>query len=311
MNRHRLSAIAALAAIVLLAAAATAQQESSGAPAHLVVTVEPKHGPEVPVVNREDVMVFEGHERDSVTDWVSAQGDHAALELFILIDDAADTSLGTQLEDISKFITAQPDSTKVGVAYMQDGVARVVQELTNDHAATAKSLRLPFGIAGVNASPYFSLSDLVKKWPATDARREVLMVTDGIDRYYGSWDLNDPYLQSAIDDAGRAGIVVSAIYNPGAGHFGHSYWESYWGQMYLSELADKTGGEAYYIGFTGPAVAFKPFLDEFGRRLSNQYLLTFLTKPPKKAGWKTVRLNTEIKNVDLVSAGRVYVSPTQ
>ena len=69
-------------------------------------------------------------------------------------------------------------------------------------------------------------------------------------RYYGTGDLQDPYLEQAIDDAQRAGILVSAIYTPGVGHFAHSYWQTYWGQIYLSQMADKTGGEAYYIGFT-------------------------------------------------------------
>ena len=139
----------------------------------------------------------------------------------------------------------------------------------------------------------------------------MLMVTDGIDRYYGIGDLQDPYLLTTIDDANRAGIQVSAIYSPDAGHFGHSYWANYWGQLYLSELADKTGGEAYYIGFTGPPVAFAPYLTELSNRLTHQYFLTFLTKPVKKAGWEQVRLRTEVQNVDLVSAHRVWVSLEQ
>jgi hypothetical protein len=163
------------------------------------------------------------------------------------------------------------------------------------------------GIGGVNASPYFSLTDLVKKWPASSDRKEVLMVSDGVDRYYGAGDLANPYLEAAIDDAGKAGIAVSAIYTPGAGHFGHSYWQNYWGQIYLSELADKTGGEAYYIGFTGAPVSFSPYLDQLAQRLSNQYLLSFLAKPGKKAGWRQVRVSTEIQGIDLVSAGRVFV----
>ncbi len=42
---------------------------------HMVVTVEPKHGTEVPPVNRDDVMVYEGQDRDTVTEWMPAQGD--------------------------------------------------------------------------------------------------------------------------------------------------------------------------------------------------------------------------------------------
>ena len=289
---------------------AWAQQSatSTEAAAHIVVTVEPKHGSSPPEIRKEDVMVYEGHDRDQVVDWIPLQGDHAGLQLFVLIDDESGMSLGTQLDDIRKFIESQPPTTKVGVAYMQNGIARVAQDPTSDHAQAAKALRLPMGAGGVNASPYFSLSDLVKKWPATNERRAVLMISDGIDRYYGTGDLQDPYLDAAIDDAGKAGIIVSAIYTPGAGHFAHSYWQSYWGQIYLSELADKTGGEAYYIGFTGAPVSFVPYLQTLEKRLQNQYLLSFLPKPEKKAGWRQIRLQSEIAGVDLISAGRVWVA---
>jgi len=311
-NLPSLTLFVFLFALAGLECAAAQQAPSAGGiPVHILVTVEPKHGSTVPVITRDDVMVHQGKDRDQVTDWTPAQGDRAALELFILIDDDANTSLGSQLEDIRQFINAQPSTTKIGVAYMQNGIARVAQGPTSDHAQAAKALRLPMGAGGANASPYFSLSDLVKKWPTGAERREVLMVSDGIDRYYGEGDLEDPYLQAALDDAGKAGIVVSAIYTPGVGHYGHSYWQNYWGQIYLSQLADKTGGEAYYIGFTGAPVTFAPYLDDVARRLEHQYFLGFLAKPEKKSGWQQIRLSTEIPNVDLVSAGRVYVSPGQ
>ena len=287
------------------------QLPANGAPVHLIVTAEPKHGANVATINREDVKVYEGREQDTVTDWIPAQGDHAALEFFILLDDNSSSSLGSQLEDLRQFIAAQPPTTLIGVAYMQNGTAQIAQNPTNDHAQAAKALRLPMGSAGANASPYFSVSDLVKRWPPSNARHEVLMVSDGIDRFYGTGDIQDPYLEAAIDDAGRAGVVVSAIYSPGVGHFGHSYWQAYWGQIYLSQMADKTGGEAYYIGFSGAPVSFSPYLEDLGRRLQHQYLLAFIPKPEKKAGWHNVRITTEVPNVDLVSAGRVYVQPQQ
>jgi len=293
-------------ALAICAGVAGAQETRAGNSARLIVTLEPHHGDAVPEINREDVMVFEGKDRDQVTEWTPAQGDNGALEMFILIDDSSSTSLGSQLQDIRQFIMAQPSSAKVGVAYMQNGIARIAQDLTGDHSQAANALRLPIGEAGVNASPYFSLSDLAKRWPASNARHEVLMVSDGIDRYYGIGDLQDPYLDAAIDDAARAGVVVSAIYSPGVGHFSHSYWQSYWGQLYLSELAEKTGGEAYYIGFTGAPPAFSPYLQDLERRLQHQYWLGFIPKAEKKASWHNVRLRTEVPNVDLVSAGRVY-----
>jgi hypothetical protein len=303
--------ILGLAFLVCAAVMLSAQTTEGGVPVHTVVTVEPHHGSNPPVINREDVMVFEGHNRDTVTDWIPAQGDHADLEFFVLLDDGSSMSLGTQLEDIRRFINELPSTTKIGLAYMQNGIARIAQNLTSDHALVSKALRLPLGEPGINASPYFALSDLVKHWPPSSARREVLMVTDGIDRYYDRGDLQDPYLIAAIEDAQRAGIVVSAIYNPGIGHSGHSYWETYWGQLYLAELADDTGGEGYYIGFNGPPVAFAPYLDSQMQRLAHQYLLTFLAKPPKKAGMQRVQIKTEVPNVDLVAPKQVYVSAGQ
>jgi len=294
-------------AVAVWVAIAGGQETPSGNSARLLVTVEPRKGNDVPVINRDDVMVFEGKDRDQVTEWTPAQGDNAALELYILIDDSSSTSLGSQLQEIQQFVNSQPASAKVGIAYMQNGIARIAQELTADHARAAKALRLPMAESGVNASPYFSLSDLVKHWPASHARHEVLMVSDGIDRYYGIGDLQDPYLDAAIDDADRAGVVVSAIYSPGVGHFSHSYWQSYWGQMYLSELGEKTGGEAYYIGFRGAPVSFGPYLQDLANRLQHQYWLGFVPKAETKASWHNVRLRTEAPNVDLVSAGRVYV----
>jgi len=291
--------------------AAQSTPVAGGVPVHMVVTVEAHHGSNVPVINREDVMVYEGRDRDKVIDWVPAQGDHAGLEIFVLLDDGSNTSLGTQLEEIRKFINAQPAPTKIGVAYMQDGVAHIEQNLTTDHALAVKALRLPLGIAGVNGSPYFSLSDLIKKWPESNNRREVFMATDGIDRFYGGADLLDPYLAAAIADAQKAGVLVYAVYTPGVGHYGHSYWRSYWGQMYLAQLTEETGGESYYIGFTGPPVAFAPFLEDAAGRWNHQYLLTFLAKPQKKAGLQPVKLRTEVPNAELVAADRVYVPASQ
>jgi hypothetical protein len=120
--------------------------------------------------------------------------------------------------------------------------------------------------------------------------------------------LQDPYLDAAIDDALRAGIVVYDIYTPGAGHFGHSYWPSYWGQIYLSKVAEETGGESYYIGFTGAPVSFDPYLEDMVRHLNHQYLLTFNAKPQKKSGWQKIKVTTEVPNAELVSAQRVYVT---
>jgi hypothetical protein len=301
-------AIAGLLASVQLAAA----QESASAtgPAvNLVVTVEARHGSNIPDVTRDDVMAYEGRDRDRVTGWLPLQGDHAGLEFFIMLDDSSNVTLGSQLEDVRQFINAQPPTTKIGVAYMANGIAQVVQNLTSDHALTAKALRLPFGNPGASASPYFSLGDLIKRWPASDERREVLMITDGIDRYWGSGPDN-AYVDTVIEQAQRAGVIVYSIYTPGVGHYGHSYWRTYWGQNYLSQLSDETGGESYYLMGPAPPVSFAPYMEDITRKLNHQYLLTFMAKPQKKAGMQRVKVQTEVPNAELVSADRVYVPAT-
>jgi hypothetical protein len=303
-----LGAIAGLLASVQLAAA----QESASAtgPAvNLVLTVEARHGSNIPDVTRDDVMVYEGRDRDRVTGWLPLQGDHAGLEFFIMLDDSSNVTLGSQLEDVRQFINAQPPTTKIGVAYMANGIAQVVQNLTSDHGLTAKALRLPFGNPGASASPYFSLGDLIKRWPASDERREVLMITDGIDRYWGSGPDN-AYVDTVIEQAQRAGVIVYSIYTPGVGHYGHSYWRTYWGQNYLSQLSDETGGESYYLIGPAPPVSFAPYMEDITRKLNHQYLLTFMAKAQKKAGMQRVKIHTEVPNAELVSADRVYVPAT-
>jgi len=282
-------------------------QEAVTAPAvpvQMTVTVEAHHGKEVPVLNRQDVMVFQRKERLRVSDLLPSQGEQAALELFILIDDASGMSLGSQIGDLRQFIETQPAATSIGIGYMRNGTVEVVQNLTADHPRAAKSLRLPLGSPGVMPSPFLALSDLIKRWPASGARHEVVLVTSGVDPLGGA--LSNPYLEAAVEHAQRAGIIVYAIYTPGAGHSGHSYWRMNWGQNHLAQLAEETGGEAYMLGF-GPPVSFAPYLAEIAEHLAHQYVVTFLITPGKKAGFESVRFTTEVPNAELVTAGKIYV----
>ena len=72
-----------------------------------------------------------------------------------MLDDGSNITLGTQLEDLRKFITAQPDTTTIGVAYMRGGIAQVVQNLTSDHALAAKALRYRWEREGLMAARIF------------------------------------------------------------------------------------------------------------------------------------------------------------
>jgi hypothetical protein len=230
------------------------------------------------------------------------------LALGILIDDSGGVNLGSQLSDLRTFIQQQAPTTRVAVGYMRNGTVMLTQNFTQDHAAAAASLRLPLGYFSVEASPYLSLSDFIKRWTTDPAapRREVLMVTSGIDTVYGG-GLQNPYLDAAIQDAQCAGVVVYSIYTPSAGHFGHSYWRTYYAQLYLSQLSEETGGESYYfMGPQGP-VAFTPYLDKLNQQLPNQFLLTFLAEPRKKAGRVPIKITSEIHSVDFLYPDTVCV----
>ena len=272
------------------------------APVQMVVTVEARRGVNVPALSREDFLVYQGKERRQVLDAVPQQGNNADLELFVLLDDSSSWTLGSELADLRTFINAQTASTAIGIGYMSNGTVETVQNLTEDHSRAAKVLRLPFG---TSSSPYLSLSELIKRWPQSQARREVVMVTSGADPLGGTGVMN-PYLDTAIEDAQRAGIIVYAIYTPGVGHSAHSYWMSNWGQNYLAELTDETGGEAYMLG-TGNPVSIESYLSDIAARLTHQYRISFLANAEGKPGVKSVKVTTEVPNGEIAAAGKVYV----
>jgi hypothetical protein len=299
------STLTSLLALGLIVPSMAAQQPSlPGAPIKVVVSVEPRHGSAAPVLDRGDVMVYEGHDRDQVTDLVPLQGNDAGLELFIVLDDGLSTSVGSEIGELQKFIQAQPATTAIGIGYMRDGTVSVAQNLTTDHVQAAKSLRLPVGERGISPSPYESIAELIKKWPVHTVRREVLMISDGIDALYGG-GADDPYVNQAIEEAQKANVIVFSIYARGAGHFGHTLWRMNWGQIFESQLSDQTGGESYYNGLENP-VSFAPYLSDLSQRLTRQYLVTFIAKPEKKAGMRNVKFRTEVPNAELVATDKVY-----
>ncbi len=295
-------------ALAITAAVAASRSQEKGSlptvPVSIIVSVEAKHGKEIPTIYREDVRVFQDRDRLKVQDWVPFPGDRAGLELFLLIDDSSDTSLGLQLDDLRKFINEQPPTTVIAVAYIRNGVVDILQNLSNDHALAAKALRLPLGSEGGVASPYLAITDLIKRWPQSSNRREIFMVSSGIDALQPG--PSNSYLDQAIEHAQAAGIQIYSIYAARSGHFGHTFWRSQWGQNNLSRLADETGGEAYFQVLETP-IAFAPYLDQFADRLKHQFRLTFLAKPKKESGYQKIRLQTEVPNAELVAAEQVYV----
>jgi hypothetical protein len=235
-----------------------------------------------------------GGKNSSVTGLTALRTPQSQLEIVILIDEGARESLGTQLSTMGGFIQELPADTKVAVAYMDHGRALLGGPFTTDHQAAIKELHLPLaGMPGVSASPYFCLSDLAQHWPSTDAhaRREVLMITDGVDNYEQHFNPDDPYVQSAIRDSIRAHLVVYPIYWRDQGRFDRTAYAADSGQNLLAQLAQATGGVPYWSGFGNP-VDIQPFLADAKRRMQNQYELDFAVPAHGKSQVEGLNLKT-------------------
>jgi hypothetical protein len=257
----------------------------NGVQTQTVVTVIPKSGDQTLTIPLTQVQANLGGKNAKITTWTPLRGERSGLQIVILIDGSARSGLSLQYKDLQSFVKTLPDGAEVGVAYMQNGRAVIAQNITADRSLAANAFRLTSGVPGGSASPYFCLSDLVKNWPSgntTTDRREVLMITDGVDLYYGrSYDPNDPYVQAAITDAQKAGIIVHSIFYRNTGRFDNSSWTEAGAQNYLNLVSQGTGGRAYWQGFGNP-VSFTPFLDDLATRLKNQYELGILAKPGNK-----------------------------
>jgi hypothetical protein len=301
----RLAALAALSILAGCVGLAAAQGTPPGEPVSMLITLEARRGKQVAPVEPADLKVSEAGGNRPITELASLRG--SSLQLLVLIDNSSQSSFDTEIGTLKQWVNSLATNTQIAIAYMQNGMAVMSQNFTADHAAAAKSIRLTMGRAGADVSPYDSLSDAIKKWPQNQAkRREVLMISSGVEGLGGGIAPENPYVNKGIADAQRAGIAVYTIYNPAAGHFGHTLWRISYGQNFLSQLSDETGGEAYITTLSAP-VSFQPFLENFSMQLENQYQLTFVAKPEKKSGLQPVKITVPEKTVDVVAASKVFV----
>jgi len=291
----------------------TAQDLATAAtvPVRMTVTASVAGDKRMPDIAQEDVRVKRGKEHLQVTDWAPARGNRAGLELFILIDDSSRTQPGLQLDELRRFIRYQPSTTLVGVGYMRNNIVQIAQDLTTDHTLAANSVRLPFGSGVSYGSPYLSAIDLMNRWPDSQNRHEIVMVTDGIDRphRHSRWERGlriNPRVESASAVAQRKGVMIHTIYSPGVLHPRSSYWDAANGQMGIAKLSDATGGESFFLGIHTP-VSFRPYLAELQQTLDNQYLVSFSIAPGKKARLHYVTVSTPIPGVEFNTHDAVWV----
>ena len=276
------------------------------------VTILSKDEGNSPVIIRpQDMQIQVGGKDAKIMDWIQFSGSDDTIELVILIDSSARPSLGQQLNDIANFIQSLPAGAKVAVGYMDAGSAVLSGTLSTNHPEVASQLRLPGGMAGSSSSPYFCLSDLAKNWPSKDlsARREVVLITNGVDGYYGHYDPEDPYVEAAIADSTRAGLTVYSIYWSSRGRRSDSGSEGYNGQSTLARVAQATGGAIYFSG-TGEPVSLIPFFNGINRRLQNQYRLTFQIPMKGKREIRSLSLKTGVPAINVYAPLRVLVNPS-
>jgi len=287
-----------------------AQDQASSSNAQ-VTTVVTALGPKYtapPALGKQDINVTEGKQKREVTNFIPAQGDKAALQLAIVIDDADSTDLGSQLGDLRNFISSQPASTAVGVFYASNGTVQPASQFSTDHDAVAKSVRIPLGYTGAYSSIYLSVMGLIKGWPVTGgARREILLIADGIDRFRGDYPTS-PDVDSTIINAQKAGVMIHTLFATGVGRATRNSWHLNLGQSNLGKIADATGGEAFFQGFFTP-VSYAPFLQQLDMVLKNQYWLSWATERAKKpkGELRGFKIRTEQRGVDISAADKIFV----
>jgi hypothetical protein len=271
------------------------------------VTAVGKKDANASAVALDDVQLLLGKERKQIADWKKSD----QLFLAILVDDSIDTGAAAQWEYLKDFILAQPASTHIALGYIRNNTTMIAQDFTQNKELVAKALRMPIGRSAVGSSPYLGTMDMLKRWPATGPTRSILLITSGIDYFRGS--SSGPYypdLDPLIQRAERQNTNVWTVYYPSSGHRGRGFFELNLGQNNISKLSEETGAETYFLG-GGTPVSLKPYFDEIGEHLSNQYLLSFAGDGGAKGKYQRVQVKTELKDLEFVTPSAVYLPPTK
>lgn len=289
---------------MLLALPGFSQDEKPSGQGQAVVTIFAKHSEVSPAVSQQDVSVKVNGKDSAVTGWQPFKGANDELELVVLIDSGA-RNMGRQFEEIGHFIDGQGPHTKVGIGYMQNGTVAMAGPLSVDHKQVLGGLHLP---VGPTTSPYFSLSELAHSWPSQDrkARREVVLFSDGVDPENRRFDPEDPYVEAAVKDSVRAGLVVYTIYWRNQSDRSDDSMTTNGGQSLLNSLSDATGGYSYWAG-SGNPVSFQPYFEDLTRRFDNQYGLEFAARMDRKPTMETLKVKVEGIGLQVTAPQEVFV----
>lgn len=298
--------------VLLFAAPLFAQDSQAAAPGLVQITVtamSSKSGQAAPALGKQDVSLRESGKKTPIVDWIPISSPDSKLQLVILIDQDATTRLGEHLGEIGSFVRALPDNSSVAVAYAMNGTAEFRTPFTTNRDAVVNSLHITMGASAGMTSIYETLAELIRKWPAFTGRREVLLLSDGIDPTYGfrntaPWQ--NPALDHATQAAQSANVTVFSIYVTTSGLEARSSVLNLNGQASLNHLTTETGGYSFFQG-SGNAVSFQPYFRDLSAMLSQQYVLTFRPAPTKRAGYHPLKVTTEVSHVKLLAPSEIYL----
>lgn len=285
--------------------------EQNTAPNAITVTVTAiGHGDTAPPsIPMRDVIVHQNNKVRHVISWEPVDPSDPKLDIVVVIDDALANSLATRYDEVRTFLAGLPAGARVAVAYANRGTIQLAQQTTTDHALAAKALRNPAGVQINDNSPYESIEDLARGWPARQGRRVMVFISSGVDIHsIGEGQNPEDWItmQKAVDAAQNKGVIIYSIF---AKPFMSSSVTDFMlskGQDGLNYLSTQTGGKAFYAGLASDP-SFGPYLQEIQKDLEQQYSLTFQAEPGTKAGFAELRVSLETKSPQLRYPARVFI----
>ena len=226
-----------------------------------------------------------------------------------------------QFVDIKQFFKDMPPNVEIGVGWLLQGRAVVVQPFTTDRELAGKALIAKTRAEAANpkndnGNPFQCLRDLAAKWPTPDPAklRAVLMFTDGITRSNGQQQTKDEQMNPDVSGASqllqREGVVPYPFFwqDPIVPDPNRSEGGQLEGQQNFSDLASETGGAALEEGLFAPG-SLAPLLNRLYKTLESEAVLT-VNAPGKPGSFtridiKSTRDDIKIFAPDSITVGNV------
>jgi hypothetical protein len=265
--------------------------------------------PQPPLTNSDIGEVKIGGKTAPITGFVPLFHDpHSpVLQLMVLLDSEQMLGANGQFVDIKQFFKDMPPNVEIGVGWLLQGRAVVVQPFTTDRELAGKALIAKTRAEAANpkndnGNPFQCLRDLAAKWPTPDPAklRAVLMFTDGITRSNGQQQTKDEQMNPDVSGASqilqREGIIPYPFYwmDPIVPGEGRSEGGTLEGQTNFADLASETGGAALYDGMFAPG-SLSLLLNRLYKTLESEAVLT--VSAPGKPGTFT-RIDIKTNNRD-------------